>query len=421
MSTNPSTQLSRQYGIVDTLIYPNGGNSKFFYAGYTQEKNKWKEYQDMVPDVTMMPQSPWGTTSTFTMPIYADKMGPQTLSISVSAPTKTGGTFVRFTDFAPLAMINRINLRYGQNVFYTHYPQKKWWNVQKKHSEEKKDIELTMLAGQLTPADRNILASGTQTFLFDIPWPWTLSPDRYLEVRQLAISPIVEIVWNQPWQFLETDGSAATTTITAMFLKTYNIFFEPDERSVNNQICEADNGIIRLSEWHQIEQSNSNTSIPTLTGSNGLFRYQLQNLKTSLRFLAFWLLPSSVVNTNYVSTPYYAPNMIGLGGALNRWRLETGAGEVLLPWIYTPDNLLLHHKQMFNAPLPAPIFGWYWDDNPVDECNTHGAYNFQAIQNPVLVLDFGSNTTSGPTTINLLFSQWQMLQTVRGELAAQFA
>src|ERR1700761_6818615 len=109
--TNPSTQLSRQYGIVDTLIYPNGGNSKFFYAGYTQEKNKWKEYQNLDPDTPItQPAQPWGASTTFSLPIYADKMGPETFIFTVSAPTKTGGTYVRFTDFAPLAMINRINV-----------------------------------------------------------------------------------------------------------------------------------------------------------------------------------------------------------------------------------------------------------------------------------------------------------------------
>jgi len=416
--------MQRQYGLVDTLIYPNAGNSKYFYNGYTQEKNKFKEFKPYLPDGNLAVQQGI-TPTTFTIPIYADKLGAMQLEWVQGALTVTGGTYKAFSDYAALASIERINWKFGPNTVYTHYPEKKFWNVQKKYTEEKKDIELQLLGGDLSLVDRVALSATPQRFIYDIPFPWACAPDRYQELRQLAIAPVVEIVWRTLPYFVETDGTAPVSTVSECKLICYTVHLEPEERSMNNAIIESNHGVVRLSELSRPEYSAPTTSVPVST--TGEFQYPLLNYKTSLRWLAFALRPTADLNTALlnrryeVDRMYGAPATVGAAPGVVRWRLITGAGEILLDWQYFLHNILQQHKMYFNSPAGAPIFAWYWDDNPLDECNASGAFNFQAVLNPILVIDFGSVATPYALSVCLLESEWQMIQTVRGEISPQFA
>lgn len=419
MATQPTVFLQRQYGVIDTIIYPKGGNTKYWYGGYTQEKLKFKQFKDYLPSTPGAVQP--GTVPTdFQIPIDADKMGPTQLQWSVATLVGTGGaTYVALSDYAALAMVNRIELIFGPNIVYTHYPLKKFWNVQKYFSQEKKDIELDELGGDLTlPARIALAASATpQDFIYDIPFPWTKSPDRYQELRQLAIPPIIRVHWNDQTKWVETDGTAPTgAAFSNVKMTIYHVYLEPEERSMNNEVCESNHGIVRLSEESKIETSTASTQVPI--NQTGEFQYPLLNYKTSLRFLAFTLrLASDFTANNY--RPYEVNRIID--APVVRWRLITGGGEILLDWQYRKHQLLQQHKMYFNAPAGAGIFFWSWDDNPMDENNTHGAFNFQSVVNPILVIDFGASVAPAAYTLQLLASQWQMLQTVRGEIAPQFA
>jgi hypothetical protein len=422
MATQPTVNLQRQYGIMDTIIYPRGGNTKYWYNGYTQEKLKFKEFKDILP--TIQPVVQGTVPSDFTIPIFADKLGPVQLQWTQSALAVTGGTYAAYSDYLALAAINRIEIIFGSNIVYTHYPLKKFWNIQKKLTEEKKDIELAMVAGDLTLAQRIALAANAQDLIYDIPLPFTMSPDRYQELRQLAIQPIIRVHWNSPSAFVETDGTVPVTSVTNPKLTMYTIHLEPEERSMNNEVCESNHGIVRLSEESKVEFTTTSTNVPAATV--GEWQIELKNYKNSLRFLAFTLRAATDLTTANLSRPYEVSRMRGATSAtpnvpeLRRWRLVTGGGEILLDWQYTKHQLLYQHKMYFNSPAGAPIFGWYWDDNPTDELNTHGAFNFQSVLNPILVLDFAV-APAVDLNVQILASQWQMIQTVRGEIAPQFA
>jgi hypothetical protein len=420
MATQPTVNLQRQYGVMDSIIYPRGGNTKYWYNGYTQEKLKFKEFKDILPTVTPVVQGL--VPSDFPIPIYADKVGPMQLIWQQNAVVASNGTYFAFSDYLGLAAINRIEFIFGANIVYTHYPLKKFWNIQKKFTQEKKDIELAEIAGDIALPMRIQLAATNQEIIYDIPFPWCLSPDRYQELRQLAISPIVRVHWNSPSMFTETDATTFTTPPAVGWCKLtlYTIHLEPEERSMNNEVCESNHGIVRLSEESKVEYSTVSTSVPI--GQTGEFQYPLQNYKTSLRFLTFMLRPSLDLSTPNLARPYEVDRIFD---KIYRWRLITGGGEILLDWQYRTHQLLQQHKMYFNSPAGASIFGWYWDDNPLDENNTHGAFNFQSVLNPILVIDFGQapnfSATSVAYTLQILASQWQMLQTVRGEIAPQFA
>jgi hypothetical protein len=411
---------------MDSLIHAEDlGSTKFKYDGYRVERPKHKEFKRYGPvekEVTL------GGITRFEIPIHADKIGPMQLHFSLSALTDVAAdsTYIRFTDYVGLAAIERLVWKFSANTVFTLFPAKKFWKVMKHNNVERKAVEAQQLAGDLDEATRNVLAQSGQTITLDMPWPWCLSPDRYQEIRQLAQSPTLEVHWHKGTSFVNTDSSNYAFSVTNPVLTAYTLFFEPTERDMNTRVVESDHGLVRLSEESYFDQVQTSTlKIPA--GTRGPYRIELKNLKTSVRMLSFWLRPSSSYLINNCK-PYELPAFYR---GLKRFRVITAGDEIIFDWVDTEFNLLQMHKMYFHGLPGAPLYFYSWDDNPMDEMNCHGSYNFQAVLNPILELDFGDPT--GPLPANRVVptpedlyitvgeSKWQMLQTVRGEVAAQFA
>lgn len=426
MTSNPTTHLNRNYGATDALIHAEElSATKFVYDGYKVERPKHKEFKKYSPVIKEI--VPGGITR-IEFPIHPDKIGPIQFHYTVSALTDVGAnaTYKRFTDYLGLAAIERIVWKFSANTVYTFYPTKKFWKVMKHCNVEKKVIEAQQLAGDLDDAARDVLGASSQKITFDIPMPWTLSPDRYQEIRQLAQSPTLEIHWHKLTEFINTDGTNVTCTLSDPYITCYTIFFEPMERDFNTSLVESDHGLIRLTEESFWETVPTNTlKIPS--GTRGVYKVDLKNLKTSIRMIHFWLRPAATY-TPYNVKPY---DITAFYRGLKRFRLVTGGDEIIFDWVDVDFNLYQMHKMYYHSLPGAPLYFYSWDDNPMDELNAHGSYNFQAVSNPILELDFGDATGNiddlleVPTVTDLYLvwgeSKWNMLQTVRGEIAAQFA
>ncbi len=418
MTSNPSTHLNRQYGPIDSLIYDNKmTNTKYVYRGYHTETARWKEHKTLLPrDRGVI----LGSNSTFEIPIHADKIGPQQLQFTIQSPVDVAAdsTFARLTDWAGLACIEKLVWKYGTDTVYTHYPQKKFYRIVKHSNAEKQAIDAKLLLGNLPQVQRDILATAPQLVIYDIPWPWTLSPDRYQEIKQLSLSPILEVHWNKAQEFLQTDGSNVTIDITDVSLVNYSVYFEPQERDMHTGITETNHGVVRLTEETAMEiQPTTSFTIPA--GTTGEYSIELKNWKTTLRFFWFWLTLSSDTIVPYQKKPYetgsYYMNW-------KRFRLISGGGEeTILDWMTPLYNMYILHKMYYHSLPGIPLIFWTWDDNPMDESNAHGGYNLQAVLNPRLVIDFGTDPTPEDIFLHLGYSKWQMLQTVKGQVAAQFA
>lgn len=409
--SSAQAHLNRQHGIIDGMIYDERlMKSKFFYDGYTTERPKHKEWKVVNPEVSTVT---YGGTSTFVVPIHMDKMGPCVLEWDQAILSVTGGTYHRFQDWFPLAAISKIDVQFGNNLVYSFNPFKKFWRLNKHISNERRAAEAAMLAGDLSATERNTAAAAVQNILFDIPFPWTLAPDRYTEIRQLAVEPKFVVYWNNLADFVQTDGTVPVSAISNLRLNLYSIYVETPERDINSVACESDHGVVRLWEEHLFERMP--TTIPS--GTTGEFTFELKNVKTSVRFLAFVLRPTADVDTTlakrtYEDTTYY--------GDISRFRIISGAGDEIIPWFKARFNLYEQHKLYYQGEPGSPMFFYSWDDNPQDEMNAHGSYNFANIVNPQLIIDFGSTATSEDMYCDILWSKWNFGQVVRGEWAKQF-
>lgn len=429
---SPTTHLNRQYGIMDSLLYDEQlGNTKYWYRGYTTERPRYWEFKDLLP--TTKEINFGGTPTTFEIPLYADKLGPVQLLFRLNPITHSGGSFWRYADWVGLAAIQKIVFRFGTNVVQTVLPEKKLYRIMKHLSSEKRASEEEMLAGNKSVGDRDNLALSTQEIIFDIPFGFTCSPDRYQEIRQLAIAPQIDIYWNRIDQFVETDAGLAFFSfnntafpITNLLLKQTNVFLEPDERDANTVAVEKNNGVVRLTEEHMVETPYIQR-IPAQ--QTGVYQYEIKNQKSSLRFISFFMRPTrnlvNPANNNPYSTKPYELGTYYTG--IFRFRLILGSGEVIFDWQYPKHNIYYLHKKYYNGAPGAPFFFYSWDDNPMDECNAHGTYNFQGLQNPILEIDMGPTPYVNPATnlqedlsLSVLYSQFNMEQTVRGEVNSQF-
>ncbi len=419
---SPTTHLNRQYGIIDSLIYDDKlQNTKYWYRGYTTERPRHREYKDLLP--TTRDVNYGGAPTIFDVPLYADKLGPVQLCWTQGAITHATGTYWRFGDWLGLAAIDRVVMRFGSNIVNTIYPAKKLWKVMKHLSSEKRVAEQEMLAGLKSRAERDLLAQAAQDIIFDLHFPFTNSPDRYQEIRQLAIPIQIEVYWNRLAQFVETDATDAASAITNLKLKQTNIHVEPQERDANTVNVEQNHGVVRLREDHTLETPFSQR-VPL--NHTGVFQYEIKNQKSSLRFLSFFVRPTALLNTDFGKTPLVsATNSTALDFSawyqnIVRFRLVLGSGDVIFDWVDNKFNKLYMNKFYYHGAPSIPWWFYTWDDNPMDENNAHGAYNFQGLQNPILEIDFGATPLAEEMAITTMYSTFNMHQTVRGEVNQQF-
>lgn len=430
MASNSNTHLARQFGLMSALVFDeNIGNSIYFYRGYKTGRNAYIELKSLSPvdkDVT------YGATTEFRIPLYFDKLGPLSLAWDQDPLTTTGGTFRRFCDWFPLALIEKIEMIYNSNVVHTHYPQKKYIRINKFLNTEQRDAEATLLAGNLSTAQRNTLAAAAQEIIYDIPFQTALAPDRYLEIRSLADSPVIRITWRRLENVVQTDGTVPVSAVKNLRLIMNAIHLEAAERDVQILTTEKDNGIVRLVEESKVNTRHPSNIVPAdLWGGGGAplgtHRVELKNYRTDIRCIFFWIRKRANYDPpNLAKNLWYETSELSNAGVdwIKRFRLITGSDEEITPWITAKYNLFVQHHQHFFAPPGTRIYCLTWSLNPMDELNAHGSYNFNAIQDPMLELEFNNFGAGGAGAealeVEIVRSNYNMQQVVRGDFSIQF-
>jgi hypothetical protein len=422
--SNPAVQLQRQQSIMGALVYDDHPeNSKYMYQGYTTNNPSYKEYKTYYPvNKDWQPNS----YNDFNIPTYCDKLGMIQLVWRQGALTDTGGSSgsyaPRFADFFPLSLIERVEVLYGNNIVFTHRPHKKFYRIAKHFTEETRNIKAAELAGLLTPAARYSLAQSEQYIIYDLDFPFCMSPDRFMEVRALACEPVIRVYWRDLPSVVQTNGTNPISTITDLKMIGFQVHVLPVEKDLFILQTETENGIVRLQEETRVDISPSNAMMGTTgAGFSGVFQYPLKNYKTDIRFLAFWIQPAANLARNMANNQRWET---GTFLQCRRFRLITGSSEEIIPWIDGPFNQLRMHDQYYFSPAQTwPIYFYTWDDTPMDELNGDGAYNFQALQDPMLEIDMGTtytNSTNGPYNITVIRSIFNMWQMIKGDLSTQF-
>lgn len=414
--SNPSTHLNRQFGVISSFIYNEDVNaSSYWYRGYKTHRPKHHEYKTLSP-VNKTVTLGSGNYTEFEIPTHADKLGHLTLMWDQGALTTTGGTYRRFCDWFPLVLIEKIDLLFGPNHVFTQRPEKKFYKIQKHLSSESKATMASMLAGDLTTTQRNTLAAGSQRVIFDIDFPFCLSTDRYLELRALAYEPTVRIYWRSLNNVVQTDGTVPVSTITNINLVKYQVHFDAEERDLHIFNTESEHGMVKLHEEAKVEYSTPLTTL--VAGSTGEVEIDLKSWKTEVRFLAFMLRPKANITPANLATNLWYETSTFL--PISRFRILTGSNEEVIPWIDAKYNQFVMHEQYYFGIPGANIYFYSWDDHPMDELNPHGAYNFQGLINPKLVIDLGATVLAADYDVTIIRSVFNFHQVVRGDLSKQF-
>lgn len=415
--SNATTQMQRQFGQTDALTYERDlSKTKWWYKPYTKETLKYDERKEYMPDPNQSISYGSTTPITFTIPLHPDVTGPVQLMWTQGPISLGNGTYARLTDYGALAIINRIVVKQQNNTIFVHYPLKKYLKCKKFLTDERKAFEELNLAGELSATQRDFLATQSQEMIYCIPFPWaTGRPGDYQEIKALSIPLTYQIYFNGLGDFIETDATTGVTTaITNLRTRNHNVYFLPAERDAHWMATQEQDGFVRLIEENYWE-TNSNYVIPA--GTTGIRSYPMNNIKSSLRWLAFWLLPQNKFNVDFQkaifdSTQYY--------NGLQRFRIASGIGDEITPWIDWNYYINYLSKAYFNGRPGVPIGILSWDDNPQNEVDAKGRYNFQGVQNPELQLDFGAVPTPYNIQPVVGYSQDNWTQTVKGELSVTF-
>jgi hypothetical protein len=430
MASNSNTHLARQFGLFSALVFDEHiENSEYFYRGYKTKRNQYLELKTLSPvdkDVT------YGATTEFRVPLYFDKLGPICLAWDQDPLTTTGGTYRRFCDWFPLALIEKVEMIYNSNVVHTHYPQKKYIRVNKFINIEHRDAEAALLAGNLSTTQRNTAAAAAQEILYDLPLQTTLAPDRYLEIRALADNPVIRVTWRRLDNVVQTDGTVPVSAIKNCRLIMNAIHLEAAERDVQILTTEKDNGIVRLVEESRVNTRHPSAIIsPDLWGGGGAplgtHRVELKNYRTDIRCLFFYIRKRANYDPpNLARNLWYETGELTNGGLdyIKRFRLVTGSDEELTPWISAKYNIFVQHPQHFFGPAGTRIYCITWSSNPMDELNASGSYNMNSIPDPMLELDFNNFGAGGAGAealeVEIIRSNYNMSQLVRGDWSVQF-
>lgn len=399
---------ARQQGLVDGAIYSTDvGHSNYIYNGYSTQKRRHRHEKTWVPENTTIPITTGGTTK-IKLNTISDLLGPLKLILKVPALSATGSSYLRFVDWAGLALWERIELRYHSQVVERLYPEHLFWRIKKYFTNEIRDVLAAELAGELTTTERNTAAGSEQTFIVELPFSFTKAHDRFLNHIATTSEPYIEIHWRKPAYFIQTDGTAPVVSISDLKLKGEAVDLELDERDYQLSVNATHDGAIKLFK----EAITQEEDIPS--GASGTVSIKLNNFETSLETFAFIIRPvSALESSTFANDPF--GSMIDI----DQWRITNANGDEVVDWTDSTFNRLYLHRRFFQSKHGDFIFFWTFSEHPCDELNAHGAYNFNALTNPTLEIKLKSALGSAHR-VTIVGTTFNFLQEANGDITSQF-
>lgn len=420
-----SNQLQRNTGIVDPLIFSSDiVDSLFHYWGYSTVKNNFKVRKDTVFQTTPT----LGSTSEAKLNNIADKIGPIQLIFDLSVPTQTGAAGnPRYVDFVGYFAWSKIELLYATGEIYTLTSEEMLDKYRALYGTEHQSSLAVQVAGDLSQADRETLATAQQRFIVDLPFPHTRGTSRYLEIMQLAQEPRLKVTWRRAEDIVQlgdsTPGnvgtdSAPVATIVNAFLRTLYVHLDGDERDSVTAHTESQDGIIRLFDDYTLQKED----IPAANvAAGGEYRIELRNFRTSTKRINFIVRPKS-----YISTPGandYTDLQVAAGGTrglVDSWFLEGADGKIIEPVEIDYNRYYLH--SIYHESLAGEFRGeWNFAWAPDDLLNASGSYNFGNTTNATLVLNLRADADNAVAhEVCIAANEYNTHQHVRGDLLTNF-
>lgn len=243
-------QVTPEDGALFTTGY---GNSIFRVAGGI------RTYADKVRQPIDYPidDKDTGRTLKFEIEKQATLLGEISLKGTLPALSiGAGGTYARYQDFAPLALIKSILIKYGSNTLYEDTPEAMFHDyLLCKDDEAKRSFE-KIHSGNLTAAERNTRALAPQKFRFKIPLPWNCCDTHDVPISALSNKITIELKLAEAREIIQSDGvKPASLTITDLVAEQQFIHMTGNDRAQLTALTLRPDGLDYLYTEHQ-EYSN---------------------------------------------------------------------------------------------------------------------------------------------------------------------
>ncbi len=290
-----------------------------------------------------------------------------------------GATFFRFVNWLGYRLISEYSLRYAGNQIVTHFPEKLYIEHKLKHSSETQAVMDSLVAGNLTIAQRNALALGTQRIRVPLPTPW-----RYLRGHSLLIAALSNKMRHSikiPTlaSLIQTDAAGATATMNRMAMHVEIIHATGPERAETTAITLRPTGMNYLfadNRYHRQELIPAGTTVANI---------KLTNFDSPSWLVAAFLQQQTLVDDPNNQFLDIDPTYLNL---IDTYQIRGGSSDLLKPTRASTGLQYLHKKFFPGIPFNHGLLLAPLSEYPnIDNCAS-GSYNFANISNPQFIITF---------------------------------
>lgn len=212
------------------------------------------------------------------------------------------GTYIRYADFPLWQAIEKITYKYTSNGLTEYTCDKEFSDYRFENDEVQRCIE-AYGNGNLTPAQRNTLATAPQSVRMRLPTPWRDIRCHNPIISALANKIRIEIQLREARDFVQTDGTKpATLTLTDIRLEQQYIHMTGADRAEATSLTLVPDG---LSYLFQEEQTVHKTIPANQLGGANPFVVDLNDFDGPIACMTIIVRRESDLDGTSPNTNYY--------------------------------------------------------------------------------------------------------------------
>jgi hypothetical protein len=402
--------LNSKFNVQDPLHIAefNPMISPYGFHGYNKLPNFEREIQEVQPVSASVALS---STIRFTLPKRSTFVGPHQAVATVSAITANGGGTARAVDFAGFRLYSSIVYRYGSNLLMTI----DYFTLHILHKlfkrREAQDAEAVLVRGNLSIAERELLAASSQRWYTDIPVWFSHHPNMFLNRDALSHDLDISITTCTAGELTQgTSGTTPSVSLTSLYLRAELHHVEDNERDHHTGRTLSGMGIVYPIRDFELQLNNA------IAG--GTTRYSinlslLKGLASSFRFV--------FRRTTALTSPGTTSNLpfeyVTFDNEAFSWSI-TASGVTVVSSRTGKENIFIHNAREHTPEAGIGIYGYdaAWDSE--DAINSTGHHNYGGFSSPILNLVFAADP--GPLTLDIWNYSLNTIQHTKGELVKNF-
>lgn len=382
--------------------------SPYGYKGYVKFPNFEREIQQINP-VSNGPAL--NSSARFTFPKRSTYIGQHQLVATLSAVTANGGGTACCVDFVGFRLYPLIQYRFASNMLQ----QLDYITLHLLHKlfkrKEAQVAEAVLVRGNLSIAERESLAAGTQKLYTDIPCFWTHHHSLFLNRDALSHDLELNVTLASAGDITQgTSGTTPTVTLSDLYVRTQLHHVEDNER--DDATARTLSGVGEVKSIRDFELQTSNV----IAGGQANYQINLSLMKglvSDFRFV--FRRTTALTSPGTISNKPF--EYVRFDDDFLRWEIKASGIQVVSSE-YAKENLFIHNAQDHTAMAGVPAYGYSASHDSEDFMNSTGHHNYGGFSSPILYLYFASDP--GPLTMDIWTLTYNTIQQVKGEIVKNF-